>query len=259
MIKIGVIGTGTISSCMVKGLCKEKDIDSVYHFYLSPRNREKAETLQKEFPQLVTVCSSNQEVVDESEWVILAVLPRMGEEIVSQLSFKEQHKILTVMSDHSCNQVRQWTGEVKKVIRMVPLPFIEMGIGPVPIYPKDDEIKSIFSSVGEVIELEKETELSTISALTGIMSAYYMLLHEITKWGSEHELSKTASLQYMTAFFDALSRKAAKAPNEDVYHLAMEMTPGGLNEMALNYLKDKEAFTLWCEALDGIMDRLNKK
>lgn len=258
-MNIGILGTGVISSSLVKGFCEDEFSASNIHFYLSPRNKEKAASLKESYPSQVTVCKDNQEVLDNSEWVILALLPRHAEEVLSCLKFRNEHKVLTLMSDHSIAKVGEMTGEVVKIIRMVPLPFAAMHIGPIAYFPIDKEIDSLFSPLGDMIAVGQESELSVISGMTGIMSAYYMLLHEMTKYGEEHGLSHKTSIDYMTAFFEALNVKARAKEDGDLNALAYEMTPGGLNEMALKSMLADDGYKPWSDALDKVMNRLSVK
>lgn len=257
-MKIGILGTGVIASSLVTGFCTSPEASGKHHFFLSPRNSEKAAKLKALYPDQVSVCQRNQEVIDSSDWVFLTLLPRHAEDVLSGLSFRPEQKILNIMSDFFIDKVAALTGPVAKIERMVPLPFAAMHIGPIAYFPEDEEIREMFSPLGKTIAVGKESELSIISGLTGIMSAYYMLLHETTKFGMEQGLSQRTSIDYMTEFFEALDVKARAREDGDLYDLAYEMTPGGLNEMALKSLLEDNAFKPWTDALGKVMDRLNK-
>ena len=102
-MNIGVLGTGQISSSLVRGFCTDtagKDL----HFYVSPRNREKAAALAAAFPEQVTVCETNQQVVDQSEWVLLALLPPQAEEILRPLRFRQEQVLLAGIADAGAHQ-----------------------------------------------------------------------------------------------------------------------------------------------------------
>ena len=271
MKKIGILGTGTIASALVQGFCTS-DTAPDLHFFLSPRNAEKAASLATLYPEQVTVCHSNQEVLDQSEWVFLTVIPRLADEILSPLIFREDHRILTIMSDHAIEKVLDWTGPVAKIVRMVPLPFAAMHIGPIAITPYDEEVSDLFTPLGQVISVDTEEKLSVISALTAVMSSYYHLLYDVSLWGAKQGLPPEVSLDYTSAFFSALNQKAClripdpsgTAPDGDailvhVRELAYEMTPGGLNEMALKHILGQDGCRIWCDALDAVMDRLRRK
>lgn len=258
MTHIGVLGVGTISSALITGFLTDPGSASRMHFYLSPRNAQKAAKLGQRFPEHITICDSNQDVVDASERVFLTVLPRDGEAVISPLSFRPEQKILTIMSDHPVERVLSWTGEVAEIVRMVPLPFAAMHIGPIAIYPANAGIREMFAPLGDVIELDEQNELSVISAQTAIMSAFYHLIYDTVSWGTAQGLPKEASLRYMTSFYEALSVKARGAENGDVRALAYEMTPGGLNEMALKSILAGDGFRIWTKALDEVMERLKR-
>lgn len=258
-MNIGILGTGVIAFNLVTGFCTDPASAEKMHFYLSPRNKEKAESLKASYPEQITVCESNQEVIDHSDWVFLTLIPRMAEGILTELTFRPEQKILTIMSDHFIEKVSTMVGDVTKIIRMVPLPFAAMHIGPIAYFPADEEICEMFSPLGQMIAVDRESELSIISGLTGIMSAYYMLIHETAKFGIEQGLATRTSIDYMTGFFEALSIKARARQDSNIYDLAYEMTPGGLNEMALKSLLADDAYTPWVDALQKVMDRLNKK
>ncbi|MGO2643033.1 NAD(P)-binding domain-containing protein, partial [Brevibacterium aurantiacum] len=72
---IGIIGVGEIASAIVEGACAGDDRPD---FFLSPRNAECSAKLASDFDR-VEVCESNQDVIDRSEHVILAVLPQQTE------------------------------------------------------------------------------------------------------------------------------------------------------------------------------------
>ena len=77
---LGLIGTGTLAAALVTGFCS-RAAETPYPIVLSPRSRENAARLKAAYPDRVTVAESMQEVVDRSDWVMLAVLPGAGEEV----------------------------------------------------------------------------------------------------------------------------------------------------------------------------------
>ena len=254
-MKIGFIGVGTIASAIVKGLCMNGDIR--HEICLSPRNKEKAAALAARYSN-VSVCETNQEVLDRSEMVVLAVIPKQAEGILSELTFRPEHKVVSFMSDFTVERIRGIVGNVKKIVRVLPLPFAAMCVGPVVVYPADTEIQEIFSKVGNVIGIEDEDKMEIMLGITGVMSAFYGLTDAVVCWGEKAGLTKEESAGYVTAFFEALSVQAGKSA--DINALANEYTPGGLNEMGLVKIRDqRQAYDAWCEALDDILARLQKK
>lgn len=253
-MKIGFIGVGTITSAVVTGLCcggSEK-----YEIYLSPRNKEKARKLSDSYKN-VSVCVSNQEVIDKSDWIVLALIPGMAEKILAELNFRTDQTVISFMSDFSIDRVKKAVGPVKKIIRILPLPFAARRIGPIVICPADEETKELFGGLGNVVEVNEEDKMETLFAVTGIMSAFYGLVWETVSWGEKNGLSRKEAVDYTTSFFEALCIQGRNVKDGDINSLANEYTPGGLNEMGLLAVRDEaKAYEPWTKALDEILKRL---
>lgn len=257
-MNIGVLGTGQISSSLVKGFCTDPARNDL-HFYVSPRNQEKAAALAAAFPEQVTVCKTNQQVVDQTEWVLLALLPQQAEEILRPLQFRQEQNIITLISDHTLEEIVSWTGSVHKTIRMVPLPFAQLHMGPIVYCPKDIEIEQLFEPLGQILALDSEDEIHTILTMTALMSPFYLLIHKTVEWGKQHGLSDRLALNYMSGFFEALSVMARYAPDsEAVKMLCCDTTKGGLNESAYQWIESGGGYEYWLQAMDQVWDRLNK-
>lgn len=259
-IQMGILGTGQISSALVTGFCTDDASKQKLHIYLSPRNAQKAAALAQQFPEQVTVCASNQEVLDRAkDWVILALLPRDTQRVIQELHFAPEQNILSLISDHPMQDILRWTGTKAKAIRMVPLPFAAMHIGPIAYCPADAEIRDLFAPLGQLIELPDEQALNTILTLTSLMSPFYLLIHHAAEWGKQNGMTDRAAVDYMTSFFEALSVMARQAPdNAAVAELCYDTTKGGLNESAYRYITQQGGYDIWMQALEQVKQRLQK-
>ena len=83
-MKIGFIGTGDITVALVTGLCTAKQFTN--SIWVSPRNKEKSKLLKEQFSQ-VAVGKSNQDVVDNTDVVLLAFLPKDRSLVLESLVF----------------------------------------------------------------------------------------------------------------------------------------------------------------------------
>ena len=77
-MRLGFIGTGNIVSDVVAGICKSKI--SFKKIIISPRNKNKSKQLKKNFKN-VLIAKNNQDVIDNSDWIFLGVLPEVGKKI----------------------------------------------------------------------------------------------------------------------------------------------------------------------------------
>jgi len=250
-MKIGIIGTGTIASAIVTGFCTKK---SGHEFFLSPRNADKAAALAAKFSK-VKVCASNQEVLDNSQWIFITV-QKTGFDALNELSFKKEHKVLNMATEMQLDDLKNRIGETAVLAHVVPLPMIVRGFGPLLVYPEISEIGELFSSVSDVLYVKNIADVRPLQLITCIMSPYYMLLNEVVQFadtqGVEHDLSVT----FTHSLFSALSRRAAETKNCDLVELANDMTPGGYNEQSMNELLDNGAIEAWRTSLNRLLKRL---
>ena len=82
-MKLGFIGTGIITTSVVTGFC-ESGMENL-QIVVSPRNKERAQMLHEKYPEIVSVAADNQEVVDRSDWVFAALLPKAAEDILKEI------------------------------------------------------------------------------------------------------------------------------------------------------------------------------
>jgi len=251
-VKIGIIGTGIIATAVVTGFCSKK---TGHEFFLSPRNAEKAAALAAAFPE-VTVCTSNQEVLDKADWVFSCLLKK-DFAALNELTFNQAHKIINISADMRLPDLKEITGETALLAHVVPLPFIADGIGPILVYPELSEVEELFAPVGTVYFAKSQMDVQTLQIVTGLMSAYNMLLNEIVTYSDEQGIEHDMSVKFLCSLLNALNTRAADMQDCDLIELAHEMTPGGYNEQAMKELVGNGAIGAWRTALNGLHTRLH--
>ena len=87
-MNIGFVGTGSISSDVVTGICNSKIIFK--KIILSPRNQRKSKNLKKKFKNIY-IAKTNQEVIDKSDWVF-------GSQVFLKLKRKHDHMFQIVLT-----------------------------------------------------------------------------------------------------------------------------------------------------------------
>lgn len=249
-MKIGILGVGVIGSAIIRGLCKDQDME--HNLYISPRGKEQSLILSETFSQ-VTRCQSNQEVLDQSDLVFISILPQNGLTILSELKFRRDHHVINLMSDKSLEDIANIIGPTASLTHLVPLSFIENRQGPIAMYPKHTFIEGFLSKLGQVISVDERDKIQAMAAITGLMTSYYKLMYDISVWGENNGLSADEAKAYTTSFFEALSHHGN---HSDLSLLSNEMTPGGLNELALNTLNKQDVFKKWTDVLNPILNRL---
>ena len=84
-MNLGFIGTGEITKAVVIGILKSKI--KYKKIYISKRNKKISNFLKIQNKN-IKVLSDNQEIIDKSNMIFLAVTPEVGDKIIKKLKFK---------------------------------------------------------------------------------------------------------------------------------------------------------------------------
>ena len=85
-MKLGFIGTGKIASSVITGICNSKI--KYKRISISARNKKISLTLKKNFKKII-ICKTNQEIINQSDWIFLSVTPSVGKKIIKDLKFNK--------------------------------------------------------------------------------------------------------------------------------------------------------------------------
>ena len=132
-MKLGFIGTGKIASSVITGICKSSI--KFNKIIISSRNKKISKQLKKKFKRII-IEKDNQKIVNNSNWVFLAVTPSVGEKIIKNLKFRSNQMIVSFISTISILELKKMIKVKANIVRAIPLPPISLGKGPVPIVPQ---------------------------------------------------------------------------------------------------------------------------
>jgi len=253
MKNLGFIGTGNITTALVGGLCTAGEPPK--SILVSPRNGTKAAKLAAAFSE-VRVAKDNQAVVDGSDIVFLALRPEIAPAALSQLHFRRNQKIVSLIAVTPIDLIKKFVGDIHPVVRAVPLPTVAQHLGPIVLYPGDPEIGDMFRSIGTLIVVSSERELGVLASVTALISPFFALMGAVSDWAANGGIVEGAARQYTASMFHALAAKALAMAKSSFSELATEAaTPGGLNEQAIGIINAKGAIEVFLDALNAVHAR----
>jgi len=250
-MKIGYLGVGIIAGCMIEGFC---GLGEQHHFYLSPRNVQKTTELAAEYSN-ITVCESNQHVVDASDVVVISMMASNIVDVLKGLKFRPDQQIINVVATTPPEDVREAVGTVGSFSQIIPLPSIKHRTGPIAAYPESDFLNKLLSPLGTVVFANTLDDIRTMQAITGLIATFYDVMHNLAIFCESEGLAHDRATSFMSAFFASLAENIKDA---DFDELAAEMTPGGLNEMAVTALQERGATKAWADVLVPVIERIKK-
>ena len=253
---LGFIGVGKITSSVINGINKSKLKNC--KIIISPRNKAISSSLKKKYKN-IKIAKSNQEVVDKSKWIFLAVTPIVGEKIIKQLRFRSTHTIISFISTITLSQLKKAIKVKAKIFRAIPLPPISLNKGPIPICPPNRKLKVFFNNLGTTVEIKNEKSSINFWSTSGMMAPFYEVLRVMIDWLVKRGVKRNNAQKYITSLFLALSEDAVVNSKENLKNLVKDsQTPNGLNEQGIRELTKAGFYKSLEKTLNSIHRRLSK-
>jgi len=261
----GFVGCGTISSAVVRGLCTLETPPKAV--FISPRNAEKAAALLAAFPNLVTVASSNQDVIDNAQMVYLGLgspsRPTAAEDAIRELKFTADHTVVSLLSTASMEALQQWCSAggaaPKEIVRAIPLPPVAHHAGACVIAPKHPLTLTVFEALGSSVAVDTEEQMMKMVPVTCLMGQIYAQQKATQGWLVEQGIDAAAAAKWVGAVYHTVTFDAKDAGESTFDKLVAEQTPGGLNEAVISELRTAGTFCALETALDGCKARIEGK
>ena len=253
----GFIGTGEITKAVVKGILGSKI--KFNKIYISKRNKKISNYLKNKNNK-IKILDNNQEIINKSKYIFLAVTPEVGKKIIKNLSFKKSNIVVSFISTIKYNELKKYIKTKCIIVRAIPLPPISIGVGPIPIYPPNRNIKNFFDKIGKTIEIKNENLSLNFWTMSSMMAPYYEMLDSLSSWLVKKGLNKNKAEKYITSLFFGLSQSAYQNQYKDLKELVKKsQTSKGLNEQALKGLKKLNFYKKLTFTSNTILKRLRGK
>jgi len=252
-MKLGFIGIGKIASAVVEGLCTSEA--NGLDIFLSPRNEKTSAYLAGKYSN-VRRLPSNQEVLDSSDVVIIALRPAAAAEILRTLSFQPRHTVVSLIPLLKYADLSAVVQPAGIVCRAIPLPTVMEHNCPMPVFRAPESVISLFDFIGQPLPVADEEQLHALWTLTGLISPFYELLGELSDWTAGHGVEERVANTYIADLFQSLSLLAQRAKHIDFDELATHAaTPNGMNEQAGQEIREKGAHAVWTVSADRLLER----
>jgi pyrroline-5-carboxylate reductase len=249
--RVGVVGVGAIAAAVVEAILtgpRGGDVEVV----LSPRSPARVRDLDARFAS-VRLADDNQAVLDGSDVVVLAVLPRQVADVCAALSFRPGHVVASLAAGWPPSLLREHVAPATTLCQLIPLPMIAMHTGPIVMFPEVPTVTAVLEGCGEVVVLDDESDVLVLSCASASMSTYFQLQTTLVGWATTQGLRRELAADYVAALFQGLAAEGATVPVDRLGSLAVEHeTPGGLNEQVRRALTDAGLFAELTHQLDDL-------
>lgn len=174
-MNIGFLGTGHIAAPMARSAARQGHAVTV-------SRRSEAVSHALATSGLGICVADNQAVLDASDLVVLSLRPAAWREAVAGLTWRSQHRILSVMAGVPLAEIAAACAPVRDLSVTIPFTFLEQGGCPLPVYRQTRDaaaacaVQAIWGAENPVIDLPSEADLLSHFSATPIVPGVLLLL-----------------------------------------------------------------------------------
>ena len=247
--QLGILGCGHLAGFVCEGLVAAGWDGALV---VSPHNREKAQDFAERFG--ARVAADNQEVIDCSDAVLVAVRPAQVEAL-AELAWPTGRLLLSAMAGVKIAALEA-LAPAARVVRIMPISAARIGASPTPLYPDDPAVSALLSCVGTPISVGDEAMLEAASVNAAAYGWYFRLIDTMIaaniEAGLDPAIAKRMSIETLTAACTVAHSSEATCA-EIIETLA---TPGGITAQGLGVLDEGGGFVAWSAAFDVVAERM---
>lgn len=223
-MRIGIIGTGTIASALVTGIAGDG-----HQITVSERGATRATHLAERH-DCVRV-AANQSVLDQSDVVFLGLMAGAAPDILNRLSFRSDHKVISLMADATLKDVARMVAPAQADTILIPFPGIAQGDSPIMVLGDTRIARALFAANNRIFELSTDTELAAYMSAQAVLSPAVQMVSDAADWlGARVDDPKQAE-----AFLRELVGSSLLG-GECAPLLAALGTPGGYNQRLRDHM-----------------------
>lgn len=260
--RIAFIGAGNMASALIGGLIADDTAKDL--IIASDPNTDQRSHLHDSYG--ICTVDNNAEAISDADVVVLAVKPQLLQQVCNELSshLKDKHcLIVSIAAGIRCSTMSKWLNSDLPIVRCMPNTPAMLQVGATGLYATDnvsneqrDQAERILRAVGITLWVNEESDIDSVTAVSGSGPAYYFLMMEsmqaaAEKLGLPAETAKLLTLQ--TALGAA---RMALESQDDPATLRQKVTsPGGTTEQAILSFEENGLRDIFEQAMTAARDR----
>jgi len=260
--RIAFIGAGNMASALISGLIADGTAKDL--IIASDPNTDQRSHLHDSYG--ICTVDNNAEAISDADVVVLAVKPQLLQQVCNELSshLKDKHcLIVSIAAGIRCSTMSKWLNSDLPIVRCMPNTPAMLQVGATGLFATSnvsneqrDQAERILRAVGITLWVNEESDIDSVTAVSGSGPAYYFLMMEAMqaaaeKLGLPAETAKLLTLQ--TALGAA---RMALESQDDPATLRQKVTsPGGTTEQAILSFEANGLRDIFEQAMTAARDR----
>lgn len=209
---LGFLGCGKISSALCRGYASHPSTRPS-KILVSQRSHDKSQALQRDYPELVEICESNEDLVQRADVVFIGLLPAVANETLPHLPFRHSQLVISMMAAVNYQQTTTLLSHLpsERIVRTVPLPSAARRSGPILQYPSHEEAEAVLRVIGTPVICASEEQMLPMIAVTGHISSLYELMRTSESFVESKGVAADTATTFIKAFYSSLTQGAERS------------------------------------------------
>lgn len=240
---IGFIGLGHMGASLIAGLIRGQT--PANNIIASDRNPTKCTNIHNQFG--INAEPNNSHVAQNADIIILSVRPQQIKDLLTEITpilAARKALIISIAAGIETDLLKSWLPASTPLIRAMPNVPAILGAGISALFSTatattehKNQAESILRAVGSILWIENETQLNTITALSGSgPGVFFLVMDSLIKAGMQQGLSEKEAflLTVETALGAAKMALSTNVPLDSL--LKQVCSKGGTTERMTDYL-----------------------
>lgn len=253
---IGFIGGGNMASSLIGGLIQ--DGYPPHLMTASDLSQDKLSQLESEFA--IQTTQDNTKLCAQASIVVLAVKPQNMHQVTSSIQDAVQQSrplIVSIAAGIREADLDRWLGGDLAIVRCMPNTPALVQTGATGLHAnakvspdQRDLTESILRAVGVTVWVDQESDIDTVTALSGSGPAYFLLVIEALQAAAIKAGLSSETAQLLAQQTALGAAKMALESNDSPEVLRQRVTsPGGTTERAIGVLEQGDLRALFEQAV----------
>lgn len=259
--KICFVGAGNMANAIIGGLV-QKGL-SAENIIASAPSEEHLTQVKENWG--VRTASDNNASVKQADIIVLSVKPQILKEVCESLSSSLSHRplIISIAAGIELSSLNDWLGEAQAIVRCMPNTPAQVLKGASGLMANpyvSDEQKALstelFSGIGVVEWLSDESQMHSVTALSGSGPAYIFMMIEAMESAAIKQGIKAETARKLAA--QTVLGAAQMVLSSDVSPAQLKknvMSPGGTTERAIQTFEESDLMGIVDKAMQAAADR----
>ena len=252
-MSLAFLGGGNMANALVGGLiARGYDARSISVIEISPTARERIAA------HGVRVGTAPDAASDKADTIVLAVKPQDARAALASVASSVHGKlVISIAAGLRLAALSRWLGSHRRLVRCMPNTPALVGAGIAGLYAlpevtaaERERAERILAAVGDVVWVDDEAVLDTVTAVSGSGPAYvFWFIEQLAAFAEKAGIGRADALKLATQTVLGSAKLAAES-NEPPAELRAKVTSkGGTTEAALKVFSDERLAERFARAL----------